>query len=222
MPSAHTICFTGPVTDDIRSHLMTECGKALMPYLTGLKHWVEIPLVIRDIAPYFERFTSKYILIETTHKRLVRGTSPALQMSSDERGGNDNMDGYAALFCETLMKRHKKTPLERSRAIALFLTDIDVTVMLVQMGGMDMLPRKSSVTAEHFPDWAAYGIAGRCHNPDCMKVAGTDVKLRMCAQCKVASYCCKGCQASDWKARHKHNCTTVHERLYQPTHPVTR
>lgn len=47
-----------------------------------------------------------------------------------------------------------------------------------------------------------------CGNYDCTgsMYSYTKRELAKCSQCKCVFYCCKTCQAADWKARHKNYC----------------
>jgi len=47
-----------------------------------------------------------------------------------------------------------------------------------------------------------------CQNRGCDKATSNTQPLLICSGCKLASYCCKQCQRTDWK-RHKQNCTPV-------------
>lgn len=44
-----------------------------------------------------------------------------------------------------------------------------------------------------------------CNAPGCVEIA-----TKKCGRCKVAKYCCKECQKSDWKMTHKHICADLH------------
>ncbi|KAI0782000.1 hypothetical protein C8Q75DRAFT_737813 [Abortiporus biennis] len=63
-------------------------------------------------------------------------------------------------------------------------------------------------------------IRNICCNPDCLNVqlkknARTDsdqqMKMKICTRCKVATYCSKECQVSDWKRHKKEPCLPFEE-----------
>jgi len=49
-----------------------------------------------------------------------------------------------------------------------------------------------------------------CHARGCSKTESADEKkpYARCSNCKLVCYCCKDCQVTDWKARHKQVCNT--------------
>lgn len=52
---------------------------------------------------------------------------------------------------------------------------------------------------------------GVCCNPTCVQMAH-DVKglrVKRCARCKRATYCCKACQKDHWRAGHKQACVAM-------------
>jgi hypothetical protein len=46
------------------------------------------------------------------------------------------------------------------------------------------------------------------NHPSCDHCGKSSVKLSKCAGCRVKQYCGKPCQVADWKAEHKHSCTS--------------
>ncbi|KAJ1453019.1 hypothetical protein M885DRAFT_588803 [Pelagophyceae sp. CCMP2097] len=50
--------------------------------------------------------------------------------------------------------------------------------------------------------------SSKCFRPDCANVEAGDQKYAKCGKCG-AKYCCRDCQASDWKKCHKHMCAQL-------------
>jgi hypothetical protein len=64
----------------------------------------------------------------------------------------------------------------------------------------------------HFPDLAAQHDANNaaaaaardvCSRAGCGAVGAAGARLKRCAACGIALYCCKACQVADWKAHRK-------------------
>lgn len=65
------------------------------------------------------------------------------------------------------------------------------------------------------PEWYEYsnvrmgprkiGYDG-CSNRGCLRTETLDEQFSRCSKCKVAIYCSRNCQKSDWKVRHKQVC----------------
>mmetsp|Transcript_8033 Transcript_8033/g.10078 ORF Transcript_8033/g.10078 Transcript_8033/m.10078 type:complete len:229 (+) Transcript_8033:31-717(+) len=58
--------------------------------------------------------------------------------------------------------------------------------------------------------WGPRNFLGleECHARGCSKTESADEKnpYSRCSNCKLVCYCCKDCQVTDWKARHKQVC----------------
>jgi hypothetical protein len=52
------------------------------------------------------------------------------------------------------------------------------------------------------------GDNARCSYAQCSSPPG--LKLDFCSRCSKVAYCCKSCQALDWKTSHKHDCMDCH------------
>ena len=79
-----------------------------------------------------------------------------------------------------------------------------------------------SGTPAPVPDWYEYstvrmrprkiGYDG-CSNRGCYRTEVHDKpRFSRCSKCKVAIYCSRDCQATDWKARHKKVCKSAAEQ----------
>ncbi|KAA0057772.1 F-box protein [Cucumis melo var. makuwa] len=56
---------------------------------------------------------------------------------------------------------------------------------------------------------AARGGLRLCSHSGCGRAETRPHEFRRCSVCGTVNYCSRGCQAQDWKVRHKEECTTV-------------
>jgi len=81
-----------------------------------------------------------------------------------------------------------------------------------------------SNTCSPVPDWYPFSTKTfgprrigyyHCSAIGCFKTEDTATSFKVCAGCKLPKYCCKECQVSDWKRRHKFVCSKGKEQRDQ-------
>ncbi|XP_052184006.1 F-box protein At5g50450-like [Diospyros lotus] len=92
---------------------------------------------------------------------------------------------------------------------------LSVEVPLLRYFGCDVSARVAHPVNRFLRDWFGLrpGNEGlrMCSHSGCGRPETRRSEFRRCSACGTANYCSRGCQAQDWKLRHKAECTPMNE-----------